>query len=134
MRYSVIPIGDGFGIYDEKRPCHNCIVWSKDEAAMVAKCEALNADKLIKLFTFDSSHLISALNWADISKTLLQSYTKDGERIQDLDTPYYIRKRRGNPFYGIIHRDNLATSKKQAIANREAIYQELSQGVAQYAK
>jgi hypothetical protein len=134
MRYSVVPIGDGFGIHDEKRPCHNCIVWSKDEAAMIAKCEALNSDKLIKLSTFDSSHLISALDWSDTSKTLLHSYTKDGERIQDLDTPYYIRKRRQNPFYGIIHRDNLATSKKQAIANREAIYQAMCEREAQYAK
>lgn len=124
MRYSVVTVGDGFGIHDETRPCHNCIIWSKDENYIVSECHLKNTDTLIRLYTDTAGHYISAHEWAK-GKEHVTALTKDGERIHDLQTPYYQRKRAENPFYGFIHRDNLGPTKKEAIEKREAIYKEL---------
>jgi hypothetical protein len=80
---------------------------------------------LIKLYTVTGPRFVLADKWADTTKETLATYTKDGQRVHDLDSPYYRRKHAENCMFGFIHRENLSPTKKAAIEKREQIYREL---------
>ena len=120
MRYQVETLAGMYTVRDTQTGEGR--IMSANLAAITDKCAAMNADKLVKMFTVDGPLYVlqSAL---DGTKELLVTHNRKGERLTDWNTTKKQRESMGH--FGVVHRENLSVSKKAAIEKREAIYREL---------
>ena len=123
-RYSVVCVGeDSFGIKDSKRPCLNSILTGKNRAQIEAECSKKNADKLVKMYSVDGPLYVLQSQLDDLEREIIVAHNRKGERYEGWNVP---KTRHGEGLrYGCVHRENIAVSRTQAIANREAVYKEL---------
>lgn len=75
----------------------------------------LNNMRLVNMYTVHGRIRVNADDLANPSKTVLPVYNQRGEKCETLE---------GRRCWGV-HRDNMAKTKAEAVANRERVYREL---------